>query len=195
MEGIFRSLRSININFLLFISGYPTLTNVLNCAFNRTNQMTPRLNQLLAAVLGGFPFYFYANEMPILSHTLVTAIEALWCRYQKDPDYDSTQHRRLKSIPFAKIMYIFGGAYMYAGRLFHPWLAPKFLHRLIELITNHQWVMKLWWCFPNMSLCTNRNSLNCFRFDYIAERIHDKWIHDAAAIVQIATHNWNSIDL
>lgn len=100
--------------------------------------MIPRLNQCVAAVLGGCPFYFYANEMPILSHTLVTAIEALWFRYQKDADSNIMALRYIKSIPFSKIMYIFGGAYMYAGRLFHPWLAPKFLHRLIELITNHR---------------------------------------------------------
>lgn len=100
--------------------------------------MTPRLNQFAAAVLGGFPFYFYANEMPILSHTLATAIEAMWLRYQKNADCDSPNHRRLKAIPWAKMMYIFGGAYMYAGRLFYPWLAPKFLHRLIELLCNHR---------------------------------------------------------
>lgn len=130
----------MNFNFLLFISGYPTLTSIINCTLNQYFRKYERFNQTIAAIIGGFPFYFCANEMPILGHTLATAIEALWFRYKKYSKTDSHFHRFIQMIPFARLIYIIGGAYMYTSRLFYPWLAPKFLFRLVELLTNHKCV-------------------------------------------------------
>lgn len=134
--GLFHAVKNIKLNFLLFISGYPTLTNLVNCWLNNQLQKSTRLNQDIAAVIGGLPFYFCANELPIIAHTFVTACESIWHRYKKYSDPDTKTYQWITKIPFGKLIYIFGGSYMYTSRLFFPWLAPKFLQRLMMLITN-----------------------------------------------------------
>lgn len=136
VAGIFYSIRHIKPNFLLFISGYPTLTTLTNCLLNQWWKKSTRLNQDVAAVIGGLPFYFCANELPLISHTTVTAIESSWRRYKKYSDRDTKTYQWLTKIPFSKLMYMFGGSFMYTSRLFFPWLAPKFLQRLMMLITD-----------------------------------------------------------
>lgn len=136
LSGLFHAIKHIKPNFLLFIIGYPTLTNLINCLLNRWLQKSTRLNQDLSAVFGGLPFYFCANELPILTHTFMTAVESLWHRYKKYSDPKAKTYQWLANIPFDKLIYIFGGSLIYTSRLFYPWLAPKILQRLMMLITN-----------------------------------------------------------
>lgn len=136
LSGLFHAIKNVKPNFLLFISGYPTLTSSMNCLLNQWLQKSTRLNQDIAAVIGGLPFYLCANELPILAHTTCTAIESLWHRYKKYSNPETSTYKWLTKIPFGKLVYIFGGSFMYTSRLFFPWLAPKFLQRLMMLITN-----------------------------------------------------------
>lgn len=136
--GFKNAFAHININFLLFISGYPTLSRLTNCLLNRWFQRSTRFNQTLAAFFGGIPFYFCSNELSWLSHTAATAVELLWQRYEHFGDSSAKSHKFLMQVPFAELIYIFGGAYMYHTRVFYPWLAPKFLVRLVDLLTNHK---------------------------------------------------------
>lgn len=136
-HGLIHAVKHINFNFLTFISGYPTLTNLMNCLLNRWFNESTRFNQTLSAIIGGIPFYFASNELSIFSHTITTAAEAFWCRYKKNSKKsDSKIHQTLSRIPFNILIFVFGGTFMYTARLFFPWLAPKFLHRLINLLTN-----------------------------------------------------------
>lgn len=134
--GFFYAITNIKPNFLLFISGYPTLTNLIQCLLNHWLHKSTRMNQNVAAVIGSLPFYFCANELPIIAHTFVTASESIWHRYKKYSNQDNKTYQLITKIPFGKLIYIFGGSYMYTSRLFFPWLAPKFLQRLMMLITN-----------------------------------------------------------
>lgn len=135
--GLFQAVKNINYNFLLFISGYPTVTNVMNCLLNRWFSESSRFNQMMSAIIGGIPFYFASNELSIFSHTIATAAEATYYRYKKNyKNSDSKIHQYVSRIPFAILIQVFGGTFMYTARLFYPWLAPKFLHRLINLLTN-----------------------------------------------------------
>lgn len=136
LGGLLHMVKCINLNFLLFISGYPTLTSLLNCLLNKWLQKSTRLNQNVAAFFGALPFYFCANELPIFSHCFTTAIESMWNRYKKYSDPNTKTYQCLTRIPFGVIVYMFGGSFMYTSRLFFPWLAPKFLQRLMMLITN-----------------------------------------------------------
>lgn len=134
--GLFHAITKIKPNFLLFISGYPTLTSLIQCLLNNWVQKSTRTNQNIGAVIGGLPFYFCANEFPIIAHTFVTACESMWHRYKKYSNPNTKTYQWITKIPFGKLIYIFGGSYMYTSRLFFPWLAPKFLQRLMMLITN-----------------------------------------------------------
>lgn len=136
LSGFLYMIKHIKPNYLLFIGGYPTLTHLINCVLNHCLQESTRLNQNIAAVIGGLPFYFCANEMPILAHTFATGMESIWHRYKKYSDPDTKTYQWLTKIPFEKLVYIFGGSLMYTSRLFFPWLAPKFLQRLMMLITD-----------------------------------------------------------
>lgn len=138
LAGLFHTFKHIKPNVLLFISGYPTLTNILNCMLNQWLQKATRLNQDIAAIFGALPFYFCANELPLVAHTTITAAETIWTRYKKYSNPNTKTYQWLMKIPFAKIIYIFGGSYMYTSRLFYPWLAPKFLQRLMMLITDNK---------------------------------------------------------
>ncbi|XP_031619736.1 uncharacterized protein LOC116338537 [Contarinia nasturtii] len=151
LTGWFYIIKHIKPNFLLFVSLYPTLTESINCMLNNWLQRSTRLNQDISAILGGLPFYFCADELQILAHTFITAIEAIWHRYKLYSDPTTQTYQWLTKIPFAKIAFIFGGSYMYTARLFYPWIAPKFLQRLMMLITNN-------------------------KFDVIGERVHSLWI-------------------
>lgn len=135
--GLFQTVKNINYNFLLFISGYPTLTNVVNCLLNRWFNESSRFNQIMSAIIGGIPFYFASNELSIFSHTIATAVEAICYRYKNNyKNSDSSVHRYVTRIPFAILIQVFGGTFMYTVRVFYPWLAPKLLHRLINLLSN-----------------------------------------------------------
>lgn len=136
LTGWIHIFKRIKPNFLLFISGYPTLTKLLNCMLNNWLQRSTRLNQDISAFFGGIPFYFYADELQILAHTFITVVEAMWRRYKRYCDPTTQTYQCLTKIPFGKFGYIFGGSYMYTSRLFFPWLAPKFLQRLMMLICN-----------------------------------------------------------
>ncbi|XP_055324798.1 uncharacterized protein LOC129579145 [Sitodiplosis mosellana] len=151
LSGFIHVIKHIKPNYLLFIGGYPTLTRLTNCILNNWLQKSTRLNQDISAVIGGLPFYFCANETPILAHTFATGIESIWHRYKKYSDPETKTYQWLTKIPFIPLVYIFGGSLMYTSRLFFPWLAPKFLQRLMMLITN------------------------C-KFDIIGERVHSFWI-------------------
>lgn len=137
--GLFQTVKNINLNFLLFISGYPTLTNVMNCLLNRWFNEYSRFNQMMSAIIGGIPFYFASNELSIFSHTIATAAESICYRYKKNyKNSDSRVHQYVSRIPFAILIQVFGGTFMYTVPIFYPWLAPKFLHRLINLLTNYK---------------------------------------------------------
>lgn len=136
LVGLAHAVKNIKPNFLLFITGYPTLTNIVNCLLNRWLRKSTRLNQDVAAFVGGLPFYFCADEFSLLSHTSITAAEAIWHRYKKYSDPKTKTYQWLTKVPFSKLVYIFGGSFMYTSRLFFPWLAPKFLQRLMMLITD-----------------------------------------------------------
>lgn len=136
ISGLLYTIKHIHINSLLFISGYPTLTNLINCLLNQWLQKSTRMNQNIASFFGALPFYFCANELPIISHASIMAVESLWHRYEKYSDPNTEIYRWLTKIPFGTLAYMFGGSFMYTSRLFFPWLAPKFLQRLMMLITN-----------------------------------------------------------
>lgn len=138
LSGLFHAVKSIKINFLMFITGYPTLTSLINCMLNQWLQKSTRQNQNVAAFVGALPFYFCADELPIVSHTAITAIESMWHRYKKYSDPNTKAYQWLTMVPFSKLVYMFGGSFMYTSRLFFPWLAPKFLQRLMMLITNNK---------------------------------------------------------
>lgn len=138
IAGLFHAIIHVKPNFLLFISGYPTLTSVMNCILNNWLQKSTRLNQDIAAVIGALPFYFCADELSLLAHTSITAFETIWSRYKKYSNPNTKTYQWLTKIPFLKLVYIFGGSYMYTSRLFFPWLAPKFLQRLMMLITDNK---------------------------------------------------------
>lgn len=134
--GLAQAIKNIKPNFLLFVTGYPTLTSTMNCRLNGWLGKSTRLNQNIAAFIGGLPFYFCADELPFLAHTSITAAEAIWYRYKKYSDPSTKTYQWLTKVPFSKLVYIFGGSFMYTSRLFYPWIAPKFLQRLMMLITD-----------------------------------------------------------
>lgn len=136
LSGILHALKRVNHNSLVFISGYPTLTSLLNCLLNQWLRKSTRMNQNVAAFFGALPFYFYADELSIISHAFTTAIESIWFRYKKYSDPNTKTYQWITKIPFGTLAYMFGGSFMYTSRLFFPWLAPRFLQRLMMLITN-----------------------------------------------------------
>lgn len=138
LNGFLHMIKHIKPNYLLFIGGYPTLTHLINCLLNNWLQKSTRMNQNISAIIGGLPFYFCANETPILAHTFATGMESIWHRYKKYSDPNTKTHKWLTKIPFIPLVYIFGGSLMYTSRLFFPWLAPRFLQRLMMLITNNK---------------------------------------------------------
>lgn len=68
LSGILHALKRVNHNSLVFMSGYPTLTSLLNCLLNQSLWKSTRMNQNVAAFFGALPFYFYADELSIISH-------------------------------------------------------------------------------------------------------------------------------
>lgn len=106
--GLAHAIKHIKPNFLLFIIGYPTLTSIMNCMLNGWLGKSTRLNQDIAAFIGGLPFYFCAGELPLLAHTSITAAEAIWHRYKKYSDPKANTYQWLTKIPFSKLCYIFG---------------------------------------------------------------------------------------
>lgn len=106
--GLARAIKNIKPNFLLFITGYPTLTNVMNCVLNGWLQKSTRLNQDIAAFIGGISFYFCADEFSLLSHSFITAAESIWHRYKKYSDPNTKTYQWLTKIPFSKLVYICG---------------------------------------------------------------------------------------
>lgn len=162
--GLIRSVKRINPKFLLFVAGYPTLYRVrifqfqpfgciwwlisislsrfqlTNCLLNRYFGESNRLAHATAAFIGGMPYYFFADELSILSHGIASAMELGWAHYLRSLDKSTKQYRYASAIPFSCIAYVIGGAFMYNVRVFYPWLAPKFLIRLIQLLTNHKYV-------------------------------------------------------
>lgn len=106
--GLARAIKNIKPNFLLFITGYPTLTNIMNCLLNGWLQKSTRLNQDIAAFIGGLPFYFWADEFSLLSHSCITAAESLWHRYKKYSDPNTKTYQWLTKIPISKLVYICG---------------------------------------------------------------------------------------
>lgn len=134
--GLARAIKNIKPNFLLFITGYPTLTSTVNCLLNGWLQKSTRFNQNIAAFIGGLPFYFCADELSFLAHTSITAAEAIWHRYKKYSNPNTKTYQWLTKVPISKLVYILCGSFMYTSRLFFPWIAPKFLQRLMMLITD-----------------------------------------------------------
>lgn len=112
--GLARAIKNIKPNFLLFITGYPTLTNIINCLLNGWLQKSTRLNQDIAAFIGGLPFYFCAGELPLLAHSSMMAIESVWHRYKKYSDPNTKTYQWLTKIPFSKLVYIFGSVLIFS---------------------------------------------------------------------------------
>lgn len=88
--------------------------------------------------MGGLPFYVYSNELSLVCHGLASAIELAWTKYLNSLDKSSNEYKYISKIPFSPLVYTFGGSFMYTMKVFFPWLAPKFLNRLVELVAYNK---------------------------------------------------------
>ena len=76
----------------------------------------------------------------MLSHAISYAMELFWAKYVAGNSQKSKICEILYRIPMVNLVYIVGGGYMFHTRTFYPWLAPTFLKRLMDLITDYKWV-------------------------------------------------------
>lgn len=145
-----------------------------NCLLNRYFGESNRLAHAMAAFVGGMPYYFFADELSILTHGFSSALELAWTRYLRSLDKSSKQYQYAAAIPFSCIVYILGGAFMYNVRVFYPWLTPKFLFRLIQLLTNQKYFIEynFFPIFPEVI-----SEMTIFRrFDDVSMRVNSYWI-------------------
>lgn len=111
---------------------------IMTCMINRYFKYPNRFGHIVAAFVSGLPFCLHP-ELPLLTHAMCCAFELAWSQLLTSHTDKSNILRILRiidGIPIAKLVFVLGGGYMYHIRLFYPWLAPKFLHRLVKLVTN-----------------------------------------------------------
>lgn len=107
----------------------------MTCMINRHLKYPSRFFHIIAAFVSGLPFCLHP-ELPLLTHAMCCALELAWSQLLASGEDESSILTFVAAIPIAKLVYVLGGGYMYHIRLFYPWLAPKFLHRLVKLVTN-----------------------------------------------------------
>lgn len=141
-DAVPRNENSISRTIFYFASDLLSRFQMTNCLLNRYFGESNRITHATAAFIGGMPYYFFADELSILTHGFSSALELAWARYLRSLDKSSKQYQYASAIPFSCIVYIVGGAFMYNVRVFYPWLTPKFLFRLIQLLTNQKYFIK-----------------------------------------------------
>lgn len=103
---------------------------------NRSLGRSTRLGHAAAAFLGAFPFYYY-QELQIYSHALCYALELAWGRFAQSYSGKSPFLQFLIDLPFGKWSHVFFLGCMFHVRVFYPWMAPKFLIRTADLLSNN----------------------------------------------------------